>query len=675
MPVFTDNYTVGADINIDAYPSGAPDYEYVRGSGSDILVSAANDRAQLNTADTSAAARIIDPVAPTGDQEITASVQCTSGGDSSYVIVRAAGGQNYYFAYLNLSSGTEVGLFRRHNGVSTTLTEVTRGITAGTHTMRLKAVGTGATVSLELQIDATTVITVDDTSADRKTSGTPGIGGYSFAGSTVWVDNVSVEDLTPPLSNHASHAALPFPIRGARYTLGIRYLDATRTPTDPVTPDTEISKDGAAFADCSSEVTTITGSNGAGYLTLSGAETDCALLFLAAKVASGPKPTLAVLHPRVLPILESGTAQAGAAGTITLASGAAAYTLTGCFVKTTGGTGGGGTGGTNNQVRLISSYDKTTKVATISPNWETNPASGTTYDILLPSNTMAMVLDMATLAEINTQLDTALADINLDHLAATATGIPPILAGTYLDQMMRDGTATYDRTTDSLQAIRDRGDAAWQTGGGGSITDILNVVPLIPQNIDLANTATWRCGLMLTNAVDDLPTATEITPGTISVDRKAIGGTSWTAVLTDQACSEAAGIIYYDVTFNSGAGYAEGDSLRFTFKSQKITVAANDYEISDTTGRIFYSEIRQTMRGTNNAATAAQIHTTALTESYAADGTAPTQAQLLFMIWSALSQFAIAGTTITCKQLNGTTTSMTFTLDSATNPTSRTRAT
>src|SRR3989304_1346737 len=62
--------------------------------------------------------------------------------------------------------------------------------------------------------------------------------------------------------------------------------------------------------------------------------------------------------------------------------------------------------------------------------------------------------------DVNAEVDTALADINLDHIAGTATAIPAIPAGTYIDQMMDDGTAVYDRTTDSLQAVRDRGDAA-----------------------------------------------------------------------------------------------------------------------------------------------------------------------------------------------------------------------
>lgn len=153
------------------------------------------------------------------------------------------------------------------------------------------------------------------------------------------------------------------------------------------------------------------------------------------------------------------------------------------------------------------------------------------------------------------------------------------------------GGGTADNTTDSVEAIRDRGDAAWATGT--TFGAILRVTPIIPQDIGLADTASYRLAMMLTDAVDDLPSTAEITPGTISIDRKAPAATSWTSVVSDAACSEAAGMVYYDEVFDDGTGYAEGDELRITFKSQKITVGANDHEITDATGRIFYTRIGQ----------------------------------------------------------------------------------
>lgn len=61
-------------------------------------------------------------------------------------------------------------------------------------------------------------------------------------------------------------------------------------------------------------------------------------------------------------------------------------------------------------------------------------------------------------------------------------------------------------------------------------------------------------------------------------------------------------------------------------------------------------------------------------ESYAADGAVPTPFQLLLMIWSAIAEATKVGTTVTTRRLDGTTVAMTFTLDSATAPTSVTRA-
>lgn len=66
--------------------------------------------------------------------------------------------------------------------------------------------------------------------------------------------------------------------------------------------------------------------------------------------------------------------------------------------------------------------------------------------------------------------------------------------------------------------------------------------------------------------------------------------------------------------------------------------------------------------------------TTALTESYAADGATVTVAQALYMLLALLSEFSVSGTTLTAKKLDGSTAAGTFTLSDATNPTSITRA-
>lgn len=77
------------------------------------------------------------------------------------------------------------------------------------------------------------------------------------------------------------------------------------------------------------------------------------------------------------PVVQSGTAQGGGASTITLSSGASATDdlYNGQTVKTTGGAG-------PSQVRIITGYVGSTKVATVDRAWATNPDVTTTYAVL-----------------------------------------------------------------------------------------------------------------------------------------------------------------------------------------------------------------------------------------------------------------------------------------------------
>ena len=68
------------------------------------------------------------------------------------------------------------------------------------------------------------------------------------------------------------------------------------------------------------------------------------------------------------------------------------------------------------------------------------------------------------------------------------------------------------------------------------------------------------------------------------------------------------------------------------------------------------------------------IGSAAFTEGYAADGATATLPQILYLIQSYLMEKQVTGLSLYARQLDGSTTSATFTLDSSTSPTSITRA-
>lgn len=130
---------------------------------------------------------------------------------------------------------------------------------------------------------------------------------------------------------------------------------------------------------------------------------------------------------------------------------------------------------------------------------------------------------------------------------------------------------------------------------------------------------------------------------------------------------------YPKVTIKDGTGTGELDTA-----SGKVSVATGGI----TAGSFAAGAIDAAAIGTGAIdadAMAADVgpdifQSTALTESYAADGATATPAQLLYMIWALLAEKAVSATTLTVKKLDGSTTAMTFTLSDATNPVSVTRA-
>lgn len=113
-------------------------------------------------------------------------------------------------------------------------------------------------------------------------------------------------------------------------------------------------------------------------------------------------------------------------------------------------------------------------------------------------------------AQVNTEVDTALADANLDHLVKIAVDTDfatTVHLNSVIGHLVDNGTsATFDRTTDSQEAIRDRGDSAWATATGFSTHSASDVWAVgtrtltagtniqLPSN-GLANVTTWTVAI------------------------------------------------------------------------------------------------------------------------------------------------------------------------------------
>lgn len=74
------------------------------------------------------------------------------------------------------------------------------------------------------------------------------------------------------------------------------------------------------------------------------------------------------------------------------------------------------------------------------------------------------------------------------------------------------------------------------------------------------------------------------------------------------------------------------------------------------------------------ASVASAVLTTQLTESYAADGSAPTLSQAVMLIQQVLTESSISGVTMTVKKVDGSTTAIVLTLNDSSAPTSITRS-
>lgn len=232
--------------------------------------------------------------------------------------------------------------------------------------------------------------------------------------------------------------AHPFPIYNARFRVIFPLLDADGDlVTGAATPDSEISQDCGTFADATNEMTEIATSSGIYYLDLVAGELDTKSTAIIAKSATaGMKTTPIILYPVRLPVIRTGTAQAGSASSITLDSGASAITdyYVGCYVNITNDSPSNAQG----QARKITAYDGSTKVATVEGTYGTNPSSASTFEILATAEWTFTFADTRAFGGAAGTFASGRPEVNTTHLAGTSQTARDIGASVLLS----NGTGT-----------------------------------------------------------------------------------------------------------------------------------------------------------------------------------------------------------------------------------------
>ena len=95
-------------------------------------------------------------------------------------------------------------------------------------------------------------------------------------------------------------------------------------------------------------------------------------------------------------------------------------------------------------------------------------SGGVELKTLNPTATVSIETDGQVIFNADCNVNAAVTMRGMMSYTDNTAGMNSLTDRATIDALLDDGTTAYDRTTDSLQEIRDRGDSAWTTGGAGS---------------------------------------------------------------------------------------------------------------------------------------------------------------------------------------------------------------
>ena len=277
----------------------------------------------------------------------------------------------------------------------------------------------------------------------------------------------------------SAYDAHPFPIYNARYRVFFPIYD---NDGDLVTAasglDSELSQNQGTFADATNEATEIATSSGIYYLDLIATELDTKSTGLIVKTTTtDAKTTVLTLYPVRLPVIRTGTAQAGATTTITLDSGASATNdfYNGCYVNITNDSPSNALG----QARRIIDYVGSTKVAHVEGDWGTNPSSASTFEILLTPEASSLVAWAGTVVADPTNV--GVPEVDQTHLLGTAVATPTVAGVQEVDVTHWLGTGAATPTTAGVPEV----DVTYINGvAAAAVRLALSAGVIIPGTVD-----------------------------------------------------------------------------------------------------------------------------------------------------------------------------------------------
>lgn len=220
------------------------------------------------------------------------------------------------------------------------------------------------------------------------------------------------------------------------------------------------------------------------------------------------------------------------------------------------------------------------------------------------------------------------------------------------------GTAITETAGQIAAAFKQFFDVATPTGTMKAITSV--VTTTTATNVTTVNGLASGV-VTATSIAADAITAAKIADGAIDAATFAAGAINAAAIATDAI---TAAKIAADAVTEIQAGLATPTNV----------TAGTITTVTNLTNAPTAGDLTATMKTSVNAEVVDVLRTDTIPDSYATDGTQPTIAQAILAIQQFLMEKSVSGVTVTAKKPDGSTSAMTFTLDSSTSPTSITRA-